>query len=111
MNLRTLPTAALLLGVAASLTLLVTRSNRLAAAPAGAAAPLLVAQKPIVVPGGRGAFDFMAYDPQMRRILAAHTAAGMLTVYDLDAGTVQQVKTGKAQGVAVDVPDGKYFVS
>ncbi len=77
---------------------------------AQAVAPL-VPQKPIVVPGGAGRYDYMVVDAPLRRLLASHKGTGTLVVLDLSANRVlASVPTGEQQGIAVDAADQKYFV-
>ncbi|HXF11406.1 MAG TPA: YncE family protein [Desulfuromonadaceae bacterium] len=72
----------------------------------------LIAEPPVLVPNSTGSFDFLDVDPAQRRLLAAHTGNNSLDVFDLDTGNlVKHVASGKAQGEAVDVEGGKYYVS
>jgi len=72
----------------------------------------LVAEQPILVPDSTGGFDFLDVDVGQRRLLAAHTGNNSLDVFDLDTGKlIKHVATGKAQGEAVDVEGGKYYIS
>ena len=73
-------------------------------------APLLSAQKPIVVPGGAGGYDWMQFDAKMNRVLAGHKGKGTLVVLDLNGNRITSVPVGAAQGIAIDEADGKYFV-
>jgi DNA-binding beta-propeller fold protein YncE len=110
MKMRFYLTAAILL---ASLAALHTLAARAGDDPVrgGAGTNLMSAQPPVTVPGGPGHFDWMAIDPQYRRVLAAHPGAGALVVLELDgSGAVQSVKTGPVQGIAIDNVDGKLFV-
>jgi DNA-binding beta-propeller fold protein YncE len=53
----------------------------------------------------------MAVDEARRRLLAAHSQAGALTIIDLAADKLErEVPVGKSSGVAIDPQDGKYFV-
>lgn len=53
----------------------------------------------------------MAVDAAGRRLLAAHSAAGTLTVVNLRTDKpVGEVNVGESSGVAVDRAEGKYFV-
>ncbi len=82
----------------------------IAAAPSRAAEPL-VAEKPVAIPDAKDRFDFLEVDAAQRRFLAPHTVNGTLDVFDLDSGKlIKHVPTGKAQSVAIDEADGKYFV-
>ena len=78
----------------------------------GRAAELLTATPPIVVPGTHGKFDFIAIDPERRRLLAAHTGNSSLDIVDVDKREVVKVlPTGAAQDVVIDLKAGKYHVS
>jgi DNA-binding beta-propeller fold protein YncE len=91
---------------------LCSRTPGTVAAAAGSQAPPLVAQPAVVVPGGPGGFDYMQVDAPLDRLLAAHTGKNALAILNLATGAlISQVETGRAQGVAVDVEDNKYFVS
>jgi DNA-binding beta-propeller fold protein YncE len=71
----------------------------------------LTAEAPVVLPGPAGSFDFMDVDPARGRILAAHTGAKTLEVLDIKSATPEKaVLVGDAQGVAVDVAGGRYFI-
>jgi DNA-binding beta-propeller fold protein YncE len=112
MNMRrVLPGAVFLLFAAGSAFTPRPKAAALAAASDTRDTPaLLTAQPPVVVPGGPGHFDWMAIDPQHRRVLAAHPGTGTLVVLNLDgSAAVQQVKTGPVQGIAIDSADGKLF--
>lgn len=81
--------------------------ERTAAAPP----PGLVPEAPIEVSAAPERFDLMTVDSARRRLLAAHSQAGALTVVDLATGKLEsEVPVGKSSGVAVDPQDGKYFV-
>jgi DNA-binding beta-propeller fold protein YncE len=72
----------------------------------------LTAQKPVVVPGGAGRYDYLVVDSGKHRLLACHTAKKELVVLDLtDETKVTSIPVGTVQGVAVDTKDNKYFVS
>src|SRR5579864_6799726 len=47
----------------------------------------LVAQKPVVIPGGPGAFDFMAVDAPMHHVFATHKGTKTAAVVDLQTDT------------------------
>src|SRR4051794_37788421 len=97
------PPARVFLYLAASLLLPLTP---------GRAAELLSPQPAIQLKGTKGKFDFIAIDPERRRLLAAHTGNGTLDVIDLDKGElVKSVPTGNAQDCAVDRKGGRYLVS
>jgi len=82
----------------------------LATLPMRAAEPL-VADKPILIPGAKGGFDFLEVDAARRRLLASHAGNGTLDVFDLDTGElIKLIGTGKAQDAAVDGLAGKYYV-
>jgi DNA-binding beta-propeller fold protein YncE len=82
--------------------------------PGGKAAPSsqgLNAEAPIEVSAASERFDLMAVDSARHRLLAAHSQAGTLTVVDLvDHQLLGEIPVGKSSGVAIDAPDGKYFV-
>lgn len=79
---------------------------------AASAAPVLRPQKPIEVSAAPQRFDLMAVDATRRRLLAAHSGAGTLTIVDLTTRKLlREVPVGRAAGVAVDARDGKYFVA
>lgn len=74
--------------------------------------PVLVADPAIRVPDSKGGFDFLKIDEAQDRLLANHTGNNTLDVFNLNDGKlVKHIATGKAQDVAVDAADGKYFVS
>jgi DNA-binding beta-propeller fold protein YncE len=76
-----------------------------------AAVTRLKGDAPIAIDGKNGAFDFMAFDSENSRILAAHRGAGTLMVFDSKTGKIlSSVPTGAAQGVAVDSKGARYFV-
>jgi DNA-binding beta-propeller fold protein YncE len=82
----------------------------LAALPALADAPLK-AQKPIVIPGGPGGFDWMLVDANADRVFATHKGTKSVAIVDLKTDTViTPVTVGTAQGVAVDRRDNKIFL-
>ena len=63
----------------------------------------------VTLPGPGGKFDWMTVDSKRRRLLAAHTEAGMLEVFDLTKEeSIASIKTGACQGVAVG--EKLYFV-
>lgn len=91
--------------VAASLCLLTT------VACSADASPPLVAQTPIVVPGGMGRFDFIEVDELNNRLLLTHSSKKLLAVCDATSGALLgEIPTGGANGVTIDSKDGKYFV-
>ena len=73
---------------------------------------LLKAGQPVILKGTHGKFDFLAIDPEGRRLLAAHTGNGSLDVIDLDKqALVKSVATGAAQASAVNPSIGQYLVA
>lgn len=72
--------------------------------------PLVPALPPHTVPVISG-FDYVAVDARRRRVYAAHTGSGALTVIDADSGAVRgQVETGgPVHGVAVDPATGTVY--
>jgi DNA-binding beta-propeller fold protein YncE len=82
--------------------------------PAATAAMLpraLAPGAPIEVSAAPERFDLMTVDSARRRLLAAHSQAGALTVVDLATGKLErEVPVGRSSGVAVDARDAKYFV-
>jgi DNA-binding beta-propeller fold protein YncE len=82
----------------------------LAALPALAEAPL-TAQKPILIPGGPGGFDWMLVDGRSDRVFATHKGTKSVAIVDLKTDTaLSPVTVGTAQGVAIDRPDNKIFL-
>jgi DNA-binding beta-propeller fold protein YncE len=80
-----------------------------AAAFADGPAPL-TARTPIVVPGPAARFDYMSVDNSQRRLLAAHSAAGSLTVVDLTTNTVlPAIPVGSMHGIVLDAEDKQYI--
>jgi DNA-binding beta-propeller fold protein YncE len=72
----------------------------------------LVAQPPIVVPGGPGSFDFMNVDSKDRLAFACHPGKSALAVINLDADTVQSVDLGVAcNGVSADSANKKVYAA
>jgi DNA-binding beta-propeller fold protein YncE len=73
---------------------------------------LLKAGQPVILKGTHGKFDFLAIDPEGRRLLAAHTGNASLDVIDLDKQElVKAVATGAAQASAVNASIGQYLVA
>ena len=73
--------------------------------------PPLKAEKPIVIPGGPGGFDWMLVDSASNRVFATHKGTKSVAIVDLKTGeALPSVKVGTAQGVAVDRPDNKIFL-
>ena len=82
----------------------------LVALPALADAPLK-AQKPILIPGGPGGFDWMLVDAKSSRVFATHKGTKSVAIVDLKTDTaIAPVTVGTAQGVAVDTKDNKIFL-
>ncbi len=78
--------------------------------PALADAPLK-AQKPILIPGGGGAFDWMLVDSKSDRVFATHKGTKSVAIVDLKTDTaLPSVEVGTAQGVAIDRKGGKIFL-
>src|SRR3954468_22229644 len=76
------------------------------------AAEPLTGHAPIEIPNSRGGFDYLQVDDGNRRLLLDHTGNGTLDVIDLKAEKVlKQIKTGAAQGVAIDSERGLYLVA
>ncbi len=75
-------------------------------------APPLTGHDPIEIPNSRGGFDYLQVDDDKRRLLLDHTGNGTLDIIDLKTEKVlQQIKTGAAQGVAIDAAKNRYYVS
>ena len=71
----------------------------------------LKAQKPIVIPGGPGAFDWMLVDAKSDRVFATHKGTKSVAVVDLKTDKpLDSVEVGTAQGVAIDRKDNKIFL-
>src|SRR5258708_6776898 len=63
----------------------------------------ILAQTPIVVPGGPGHFDFMNIDPVNRLVFACHPGKSSFTVVDLTTGSVKDVDAGvQVNGICPD---------
>jgi DNA-binding beta-propeller fold protein YncE len=70
----------------------------------------LKAQKPIVIPGGPGGFDWMLVDGRSERVFATHKGTKSVAVIDLKTDTaLPSLPVGTAQGVAIDRKDNKIF--
>ncbi len=68
--------------------------------------------EPIEIPNSKGGFDYLQVDNANRRLLLDHTGNGSLDVIDLNTEKfVKSIKTGAAQGVAVDSKKNRYYVS
>ena len=67
-----------------------------------AGAPL-VAESPIVIPGGAGHFDFMGMDGRNQLVLACHPGKTSIAVLDIASGKATDVNVGtEVNGVAAD---------
>ena len=82
----------------------------LASTAALAAEAPLKAQKPIVVPGGAGGFDWMLVDPDRNVLFATHPDKKTLTTLNLKTHKVKEIAVGDVSGVAIDAADSKIFV-
>ena len=101
-NRRTIALAAALLGLGAF--------AGFASHAAPADAPLH-AQKPILIAGGAGGFDWMAVDARSNRVFATHKGTKSVAVVDLTNDTaLPSPVVGTAQGVALDRKDNKIFL-
>ena len=71
----------------------------------------LKAQKPIVIPGGPGGFDWMMVDGRSQRVFATHKGTKTVAIVDMKTDTaLPPVTVGTAQGVAIDRKDNKIFL-
>ena len=76
---------------------------------AAQAAPLNAGETIRVSDGGK--FDYMQFDRKYDRILAAHSGANALTVYDLKSKKVTELPTGgEINGIAVSDKMNRIFV-
>lgn len=74
--------------------------------------PPLTAHEPIEIPNSKGSFDYLQVDNDKRRLLLDHTGNGTLDIIDLNTEKVlKQIKTGAAQGVAIDTKKNRYYVA
>jgi DNA-binding beta-propeller fold protein YncE len=72
---------------------------------------LLKAQKPITIPGGPGAFDWMRIDARSNRVFATHKGTKTVAVVDLTTDSaLPSAAVGTAQGIAIDRRDSKIFL-
>src|SRR2546423_1432880 len=79
--------------------------------PALADTPPLKAQKPTVIPGGPGGFDWMRVDANSDRVFATHKGTKSVAIVDLKTDMpLESVTVGTAQGVAIDRRDNKIFL-
>ncbi len=70
----------------------------------------LTAQKPIIIPGGPGGFDWMRVDANSDRVFATHKGTKSVAVVDLKTdAALPSVDIGTAQGLAFDRRDNKIF--
>lgn len=73
--------------------------------------PPLTAQKPIVIPGGPGGFDWMRVDANSDRVFATHKGAKTVAIVDLKTEkALDPVTVGTAQGIAIDWRDNTIFL-
>lgn len=92
--------------VGAVTALSLTFAIRVVAAPAP-----LQPGSPIEVSSAPKRFDLMVVDGPQRRLLAAHSQAGTLTIVDLVHHNLERtMPVGESSGVAIDPQDDKYFV-
>ncbi len=83
-----------------------------AAASAGVVAdPPLKADKPIVIAGGAGGFDWMRIDAASNRVFATHKGTKSVAIVDLNTETaLESPAVGTAQGIAFDRQDNKIYL-
>ena len=94
----------ILLRLGAGTLCLATLLPRVADAP-------LTAQKPIVIPGGPGGFEWMRVDANSDRVFATHKGTKSIAIVDLKTDkALPPVTVGTAQGVAFDRADNKIFL-
>lgn len=75
----------------------------------GAPGPL-IAQKPVLIPGGAGGFDWMTVDVPMHRVMASHKGTKSTAIVDTRTGrALPSAPCGTAQGLAIDTIDGTVF--
>ena len=75
------------------------------------AAPL-TADKPIVVPGGAGHFDFMNIDTKNNLVMACHPGKSSIAVLDMSTGKAQDVPVGtEVNGVCADSADQMIYAA
>jgi DNA-binding beta-propeller fold protein YncE len=78
---------------------------------ADAPAPL-VADTPLVVPGGAGHFDFMNVDAANRLVIASHPGKKSVVVVNLTTNEVKDIDAGAAcNGIGVDSKGGRVFAA
>lgn len=72
----------------------------------------LIAQTPIVVPGGAGHFDFMGYDEDAGLVLACHPGKSSFAVVDLATGVAKDVDAGvEVNGIAADSKNKRIYAA
>ena len=72
----------------------------------------LKAEKPIVIPGGAGSFDFMNVDSKDRLGFACHPGKDSFTVINLDTDKVEEVNCGlKVNGIDADPATQSVFAA
>jgi len=72
---------------------------------------LLTAQKPILIPGGPGGFDWMLVDGRSDRVFATHKGTKSVAIVDLKTDkALPSPMVGTAQGVAIDRRDNKIYL-
>ncbi len=90
-------------------TSLIALTFLLASLPSPATPPL-VPQKPVVIVGGPGSFDWMSVDTATHRVYATHKGTKSIAVADTRTGqALPSAPAGTAQGLAVDTIDGTVF--
>jgi hypothetical protein len=85
--------------------------NQTASAAPQRPAASFEAHAPILVSHIALAFDSMAADPEMQRIMGANQSQGRFAVLNTDGGFTSMFRTGPIASVAVDADDGKVFVA
>ena len=72
----------------------------------------LVADSPILVPGGAGKYDFMNIDPVNRMVFACHPGKSSFTVVNLNTQEVRDVDAGFAcNGISADSSGKRIFAA
>ena len=90
-------------------TLIAAAMLGLAALPVLAQAPLK-AQKPIVIPGGPGGFDWMLVDANSERVFATHKGTKSVAIVDLKTDTALAPAVGP-HGLAIDRKGQRLFTA
>jgi DNA-binding beta-propeller fold protein YncE len=94
-----------------SLAMFWASAMTMSGAMAAARSPGLLPEVRIEVSADPKRFDLMEVDAARHRLLAAHSREGTLTIIDLATDKLErEVPVGQSSGVAIDSPDGKYFV-